>query len=521
MNKLSVLGVLALLAASACGSVNAPKTDAGDVNPDVGASDFALALDQSSLSMAIAGKTDVTVTLTRGSGFTDSVALTATGLPTGVTATFAASSLPGGTDSTTMTLTIDQTASAGTTDLMVTGKAGALEHSSMVSLELHTSTIAGKVRYNSQNITVRLVGKAATQTDATGNFSFTDVKLPYDIYVVGQVGTTNAMIPAIAYYKGLTRLDPVVTQPTPVCSLCATLLGNSGRITGSRGGTGSNTEPLYVSWSTGGGQTAANGSYDFNGSWSNFMQTTKAGTLTALQATRGALGAPNGWHYGTTNATINQGTTANPVGVTLAQLATTAALSGTVTAPAGFPNPTLSLTQQSGGYPFEVWTATTTNATSTIPLLTGQKASMYAISSSGGRITEGVFPALAAATDVTMALPPPAGITGPVSGATGVTTTTPFEYTTSANQIYMTTFSNSTATFIVYASTGSITIPNVTEMALPTGAASYSWTVKGYGPYASVDGAADPAPLEDVAKLDLDGTWHSMTTNPARSFTTQ
>jgi hypothetical protein len=122
---------------------------------------------------------------------------------------------------------------------------------------------------------------------------------------------------------------------------------------------------------------------------------------------------------------------------------------------------------------------------------------------------------------VTYALPVPAGITGPVNNSTNVTNSTMFEFTTTPDQIYEVYFDNSTARFKVFTTTGSVTIPNIPEMSLPTGGASYTWTVTGYGPHATMDQAADAVPLEDVSKTDFDGSVHSLTTNPTRSFTTQ
>lgn len=517
-----VLVLWALGTAAACGSVSNPNTDAntgGGSDGEVAAGDFAIAVDQTSVSLPISGKVDIAVTITR-SELADAIDLTATGLPTGATATFAATSLPDGTDSTMMTLTVDTTADAGTTDITVTGKAGDVEHSATVSLELHTQTVTGKVRYDLQDVTVRIVGQSAVQSDAMGNFTFTDVKVPYDIYVVGTTGLDNNPIPAVSYYKALTRLDPVVTRPSPACSLCLSLVSKSATVTGSRFGTGNNTDPIYAAWSSGGSGVRTDGTWYFTASWFGFNQNTVSGTLHVLQPTLGTLNTPTGFQYGASpSVTLTAGGTTN-INVTLAALATTASLTGTVTQPAGFSTPTVTLTQTLIGKQIEIWNATTTNATSKIPTLTDQKASFYARSTNASRVSEAVFPNLTASTDVSMTLPPPAGMTGPVNGATNVTTSTPFEFTTSANQVYLASFNSSTATFFVYTSSGSITIPELPEMALPS-ATSYTWTVTGFGPNATIDDAADMAPLRYVFKYEADGTWHSLTTNPTRSFTTQ
>lgn len=525
--------VVALVAGAACGSVsNTDKNPNADAAVDtVAASDFGISA-TASVSSAITGKVDVTVDVARGAGFTDAVALSVSGLPAGVTSAFGMNSLPDGMTTTMLSLTVDAAASAGTTSLTVTGTSGALTHTATVSLELHTSTIAGKIRgLNQDNVTVRIVGKPAVQSDGTGNFSFTDVKIPYDIYVIGETGPSNQTpIPAINYYKGLTRLDPVVTQPKQYFFGIIGILGSTGRIQGTKSGAGNTTDTMFLSWSTGGsGSTIGTTAYDFNGSWSP-VSGTKAGTLGDLQVARasaGLTGAPTGYFYGETNTTISAGTTSgtNTVNVSLAAVAATFQVTGTLSVPGGFTTPKLSLSQTVLGKTHEIWAGgSTTNAASVLPILTGQKASFYAVSNQSGetdRKTEYAYPNLGGATDVSTTLATPAGMTGPVANATLVTTSTPFDFTTTPNQVYQVTFSNSTATFFYYTTAPSITIPNVSEMALPTGGASYTWTVSGYGPHADINAAADPVDLRGVGKAEYDGTPHYYTTNPARSFTTQ
>jgi hypothetical protein len=525
MKSSSLLCVVAMLAGAACGSVSSPKADANNGNSDmaVAAADFTIAAESAAVSQAIAGKLDVAINVTRGEGFTDPVALTVTGLPAGVTSAFSLNSVPDGTTSSTLSLTVNTAASVGTTDITVTGTAGSLVHTTVISLELKTSTVAGKIRgLNQANVTVRIVGKAAVMSDGSGNFSFTDVKVPYDIYVIGQTGTTTAApIPAINYYKGLTRLDPVVTQPKQFFFGVTGLAGSSGRIDGAKSGAGNTTDPLYLSWSTGGSKSASGTPYFFNASWFPAAGT-KAGTLGVLQVTNGgANGSPSAFNYKEVATTLTAGTVMNTNVVNVAlETLNTASLTGTITQPGGFGVPTLTISQQIQGKTHEIWNAPTTSASSLIPLITGQKASFYAMSTVSGRKTEYVYPGLTASTDVSFTLPPPAGMTGPVNAATNITTTSPFDFTTTPNQVYLAEFDNGTATFFVYTTASSITIPNVSEMPLPTGA-SYTWTVFGYGPHADINAAADPVNLIGVGKAEYDGTPHFFTSNPTRTFTTQ
>jgi hypothetical protein len=514
-------------AVAACGSVSKEQPDAA-VDSAIAAGDFALAVDTTTLSSAITGTSMVTLTVTRDAALTDAIALTATGLPAGVTATFGAASLPAGTDTTTVTLAIDYAASAGTTDVTITGTAGALTHSQTVSLELHTQTVAGKVRGDVMGATVRIVGKTATTSDATGNFTFTDVKVPYDLYVLGQGGPDNAPIPAVTYYKGLSRLDPVVTKQYAYCSAstCFTLFNTkSATVQGGFVGGGSTAGPTYWKFTTAGdGQINTTGTWSYTLGWfAAFANNTRIGRLQGMQATRGTANAPTGWLYYQSSADItltNQQTTTN-VDLNLATLGTTANLVGTITPPTGFGTPTVTLTQTMAGWAFEVWTAATTNAASTIPVLAGQVASFHAKSSGSTGTTEGVVPGISAATDVSMSLPLPASITGPVSGATNVTATTPFTFMTPANQVYEVTMSSGAAIYVIYTTSGSQTIPDLEEMPLPS-ATSFSWGIVGYGPVTTgIEAAADTVALYPVSKFESTGVMHTTTTSPTRTFTTQ
>jgi hypothetical protein len=253
------------------------------------------------------------------------------------------------------------------------------------------------------------------------------------------------------------------------------------------------------------------------------MSTTQSGTLYGLQWTVGALNAPSAYlGFGGSTATLTE--TANSVvNLTMAAPAT-ATVTGTITQPSGFVNlPTMSLNQQFGNRSYELWTATTQSAACKIPLLSTSagKVTLHAMSSSGGRTSEVVFPGLVADTDATFALPVPATLTAPMNSATSVTTSTLFEFTTTPNQIYEVNFDSATARFKVFTTTGSITIPNVPELMLPAGTA-YTWTATGFGPHATMDKAADAVALQGVSETDFTtAPARSLTTTPVRNFTSQ
>src|SRR5262249_26366711 len=85
--------------------------------------DFTLSANPSSLTINRGESGMSTITITRAGGFTDSVALSASGLPTGVTASFNPPSTTG--NSTALTLTASSTAVTGPAAVTITVMGGA------------------------------------------------------------------------------------------------------------------------------------------------------------------------------------------------------------------------------------------------------------------------------------------------------------------------------------------------------------------------------------------------------------
>ena len=102
--------------------------------------DFTLAASPTSLSIAQGGSGSSTLTTTISGGFNSAIALSASGLPSGVTASFSPSSIAApGSGSSTMTLTVAGTATVGTSPITITGTGGGVTHTATVNLTV-TST---------------------------------------------------------------------------------------------------------------------------------------------------------------------------------------------------------------------------------------------------------------------------------------------------------------------------------------------------------------------------------------------
>ncbi len=96
-----------------------------------GSPDFSLSASPGTLSVAQGSNGTSTMTVTPLNGFSGSVNLTATGLPSGVTAGFSPNPT---TLTSTLTLTASATATTGTSTVTITGVSGSLTHDTTISL---------------------------------------------------------------------------------------------------------------------------------------------------------------------------------------------------------------------------------------------------------------------------------------------------------------------------------------------------------------------------------------------------
>jgi len=125
--------------------------------------DFSLTANPSTLTINQGSSGTSTITVVPVNGFTGSVTLSASGLPSGVTAAFA----PNPTTSTsTLTLTASATAATGTSTVTITGVSGSLTHTTSLSLTVNATGGGPAVTLVPASLTwgKRLVGSAATKS---------------------------------------------------------------------------------------------------------------------------------------------------------------------------------------------------------------------------------------------------------------------------------------------------------------------------------------------------------------------
>ncbi|MBZ5522639.1 MAG: hypothetical protein LAP21_10415 [Acidobacteriia bacterium] len=100
------------------------------------APNFSLSASPASLTVALGGSGNSTITVTPSGGFTGSVSLSASGLPAGVTATFGTNPT---TSTSTVTFTASSTATTGTSTVTITGTSGSLTHTTSITLTVNTT----------------------------------------------------------------------------------------------------------------------------------------------------------------------------------------------------------------------------------------------------------------------------------------------------------------------------------------------------------------------------------------------
>jgi len=154
--------------------------------------DFSVSASPTSLAITQGSSGTATVTVSSLNGFTSAVALSASGLPAGVTASFNPASVTpasGGTASSTLSLTASGTATLGTAAVSVNGTSGTTTHSAAISL----------------NVTA--AGALTAAYDAT-------LKAP-NCSAIGSSCTSGTLL------NGRAALGPEPNQPNTINSSCA------------------------------------------------------------------------------------------------------------------------------------------------------------------------------------------------------------------------------------------------------------------------------------------------------------
>jgi hypothetical protein len=104
--------------------------------PVVSGPNYTLSASPSSLTVTQGSSGSSTITVTPSGGFTGSVTLSNSALPSGVTASFGTNPT---TSSSTLTFTASSTATTGTSTITITGVSGTLSHTTTISLTINAA----------------------------------------------------------------------------------------------------------------------------------------------------------------------------------------------------------------------------------------------------------------------------------------------------------------------------------------------------------------------------------------------
>ena len=275
--------------------------------PVVSGPNYTLSASPSSLTVTQGSSGSSTITVTPSGGFTGSVTLSTSALPSGVTASFGTNPTTG---SSVVTFTASSTATTGTTSVTITGTSGTLSHTTSISLTINataTPNFSLSASPSSLSVTQGSSGSSTISVTPSGGFT-------------GSVTLSNSALPSGVTASFGTNPTTSTSVLTFTASSTATTGTSTITITGVSG-TLSHTTTISLTINAAGGTTnlIVNGGFE-TGAASPWTLT--AGVLNNSTAEPAHSGAWDAWldGYGTTHTDTASQTVAIPAGKTSATL---------------------------------------------------------------------------------------------------------------------------------------------------------------------------------------------------------
>jgi regulation of enolase protein 1 (concanavalin A-like superfamily)/uncharacterized membrane protein len=206
-----------------------------------GPPDFSISASPSSQTVTQGNGTTYTASISALSGFTGTVNLSVSGLPTGATASFNPTSV-GGSGNSTLTVSTATTTPTGTYTLTITGTSSTLSHSATVTLVVSTPDFSLAASPSSQTVTPGNNATYTTSISALNSFTGT-VNLSVSGLPTGATGSFN---PTSVNGSGSSTLTVSTATTTPTGTYTLTITGTSGTLSHST------TVTLVVNATTGG-----------------------------------------------------------------------------------------------------------------------------------------------------------------------------------------------------------------------------------------------------------------------------
>jgi hypothetical protein len=275
--------------------------------PVVAGPNFSLSASPSSLTVTQGSSGSSTITVTPSGGFTGSVSLSTSALPSGVTASFGTNPTTG---SSVVTFTASSTATTGTSSVTITGTSGTLSHTTSISLTVNataTPNFSLSASPSSLSVTQGSSGSSTITVTQSGGFT-------------GSVTLSNSALPSGVTASFGTNPTTGTSVLTFTASSTATTGTSTITITGVSG-TLSHTTTISLTVNAAGGTTnlIVNGGFE-TGSASPWTLT--AGVLNNSASEPAHTGAWDAWldGYGTTHTDTASQTVAITAGKTSATL---------------------------------------------------------------------------------------------------------------------------------------------------------------------------------------------------------
>jgi len=190
---------------------------------------FTISASPSSVSVVQGAVGTSTVTTTASGGFSSSIALTASGQPTGVTVTFGTNPITG-SGSSSVSFTVASTTVTGTYPITITGTGGGVTQNTSVSLTVtnaQTPTFTISASPSSVSVAQGAVGTSTVTTTASGGFSSSIA-----LSASGQpTGVTVGFSPTSITGSGTSSVSFTVASTTATGTYSITVTGTGGGVT--------------------------------------------------------------------------------------------------------------------------------------------------------------------------------------------------------------------------------------------------------------------------------------------------
>ena len=184
---------------------------------------FKLSTSPNTLSLFVGGQVTSALTITPVNGFNSSVALTASGLPNGVTAAFTPDPA---TSTSTLTLTASKTAKTGTATITITGTSGTLTAATTLTIKIPVPGFTLTASPTSATISLDSAGTSTVTVVPTGGFTgqvtLDSTGLPAGMYITFRPNPTSST----------SDVTFTATNSAPLGTYTVTITGASGKLSG-------------------------------------------------------------------------------------------------------------------------------------------------------------------------------------------------------------------------------------------------------------------------------------------------